>query len=241
MDDISNKTTDELLEIVDNTDDKEVLRYVANELEVSFSGNTGAGTLKEKILPVLLERQAQESEPDEEVDETLMEALANKTPAETKKVLEKKSIMDLPRTAQALLNPYTPGLNHAEQRAIVRAKAMRLHRVKITNLDPGDSALPGAIKTVYNKFCGKVSKYIPFGEENELGYHVPEILLESMREERYPMRKEVKTRGQSFGVKQYKTVLMPRFAIEELPPLTPAEVESLAKDQKARGAVDAHD
>lgn len=241
MDDISNKTTDELLEIVDNTEDKEVLRYIANELEVSFSGNTGVGTLKEKILPVLLERQESEQKPDTEVDETLMNALKNQTTEETKAVLKKKSVMDLPRTAQALLNPHTPGLTHAEQRAIVRAKAMRLHRVRITNLDPNDSALPGAIKTVYNKFCGKVSKYIPFGEENELGYHVPEILLNSMREERYPMRKEIKTKGQSFGVKQYKTVLMPRFAIEELPPLTKEEVESLAKDQKARGAVDQHD
>jgi hypothetical protein len=241
MDDISNKTTEELLEIVDNTDDKEVLRYIANELEVSFSGNTGVGTLKEKILPVLLERQAAENEPSTEVDEDLMGALTNKTTTETAEVLKKKSVMDLPRTAQALLNPHTPGLTHAEQRAIVRAKAMRLHRVRITNLDPNDAALPGAIKTVYNKFCGKVSKYIPFGEENELGYHVPEILLNSMREERYPMRKEIKQRGQSFGVKQYKTVLMPRFAIEELPPLSKEEVESLAKDQKARGAVDAHD
>src|SRR6056297_2557086 len=177
MDDISNKTTEELLEIVDNTDDKEVLRYIANELEVPFSGNTGAGTLKEKIFPILLERQESENEPDEEVDETLMQALKNQTTEETKAVLKKKSVMDLPRTAQALLNPHTPGLTHAEQRAIVRAKAMRLHRVRITNLDPNDSALPGAIKTVYNKFCGKVSKYIPFGEENELGYHVPEILI----------------------------------------------------------------
>jgi len=241
MEDISNKTTDELLEIVDNTEDKEVLRFMANELEISFSGNTGVATLKEKILPVLLERQENENQPSEEIDESLMGSLANQTTEETKAVLEKKSVMSLPRTAQALLNPHTLGLTTAEQRAIVRAKAMRLHRVRITNLDPNDSALPGAIKTVYNKFCGKVSKYIPFGEENELGYHIPEILMNSMREERYPMRKEIKTRGQSFGVKQYKTVLMPRFSIEELPPLSKEEVESLAKDQKARGAVDAHD
>jgi len=241
MDDISNKTTEELLEIVDNTDDKEMLRFIANELNISFSGNTGTGTLKEKILPVLLERQESENEPDDEVDQNLMQALKDQTTDETKAVLKQKSVMDLPRTALALLNPHTPGLTHAEQRAIVRAKAMRLHRVRITNLDPGDAALPGSIKTVYNKFCGKVSKYIPFGEENELGYHVPEILINSMREERYPMRKEIKQRGQSFGVKQYKTVLMPRFSIEELPPLSKEEVESLAKDQKARGAVDAHE
>lgn len=244
MDDISNKTPQELLDLVEGTEDKEVLRFVANELEIPFSGNTGVGTLKEKIIPVLVEKtESQPVETDE--DDPVMAALAAKqaepTPAAEPKA--KKSVLELPRTAQAELNPHTPGLTEVEKRAIVRAKAMRLHRVRITNLDPGDSALPGAIKTVYNKYTGKVSKYIPFGEENELGYHVPEILLNSMREERYPMRKEVKQRGQvsSFGVKQYKTVLMPRFSIEMLPPLTKEEVESLAKDQKARGAVDAHD
>lgn len=242
MDDISNKTPEELLEIVESTDDKETLRFIANEMEVSFSGNTGVGTLKEKLIPILVEKT--EKEPVTDPEDPVMAALQNTpAPAEKPKDSKKLSVLELPRTAQAELNPHAENLTETERRAIVRAKAMRLHRVQITNLDPGDSALPGAIKTVYNKYCGKVSKYIPFGEENELGYHVPEILLNSMREEKYPMRREVKQRGQvsNFGVKQYKTVLMPRFNITELPPLTKEEVATLAQDQKARGAVDAND
>lgn len=244
MDDISNKTPEELLEIVENTDDKEVLRFVANELEIPFSGNTGVGTLKEKLIPALLEQSEKAVVPDD--DDPVMKALADKaakTEAPKEEAKAKKSVLDLPRTAQAMLDPNTPGLTETEKRAIVRAKAMRLSRVRIHNLDPNDSALPGAIKTVYNKYCGKVSKYIPFGEENELGYHIPEILLNSLREEKYTLRKEVKTRGQvsSFGVKQYKTVLMPKFNIEMLPPLTKEEIAGLAQDQKARGAIDAHD
>lgn len=240
MDDISNKTPAELLEIVENTDDKEVLRFIANEMEVSFSGNTGVGTLKEKLIPVL-EAKAN-PEPEVDKDDPIMQALANK-PVEEPVKTEPKKVLDLPRTAQALLNPNTPGLSEVEKRAIVRAKAMRLHRVRVHNLDPNDSALPGAIKTVYNKYTGKVSKYIPFGEENELGWHIPEVLLNSLREEKYTMRKEVKQRGQvsSFGVKQYKTVLMPKFNIEILPPMTKEEIAGLAQDQKARGAIDTHD
>lgn len=243
MDTIENKTPQELLDLVEGTEDKEVLRYIANELEIPFSGNTGVGTLKEKLIPVLLEKV--EATPvdneDEDVDDPVMAALAAKQAEPA--VVEpkaKKSVLDLPRTAQAELDPSTPGLTDVEKRAIVRARAMRLHRVRIHNLDPNDSAVPGAIKTVYNKFTGKVSKYIPFGEENEVGYHVPEILLNSLKEEKYTMRKEVKQRGQvsSFGVKQYKTVLMPKFNIEYLPALTKEEIAGLAQDQKARGAID---
>lgn len=247
MDDVTKKTPEELLALVESTEDKEVLRFVANELEVSFSGNTGVGTLKEKLIPILLEKvenQPVNDEDEDQPDPVLMAALAAKQSepkSDTPKA--KKSVLGLPRTAQAQLNPSAPGLTEVEKRAIVRAKAMRLHRVRVHNLDPQDSAVPGAIKTVYNKYCGKVSKYIPFGEENEYGYHIPEILLNALREEKYTMRKEVKQRGQvsSFGVKQYKTVLMPKFNIEVLPPLTKEEIAGLAQDQKARGAIDAHE
>lgn len=237
MESIENKTPAELLELVENTDDKEVLRYIANEFEVSFSGNTGVGTLKEKLIPVLEAKANPEPEVDE--NDPVVQALAAK-PVEPEAPVEKKGVLDLPRTAQAMLDPHTPGLSEVEKRAIVRARAMRLHRVKVHNLDPADSALEGAIKTAYNKFTGKVSKYIPFGDENEHGYHIPEILLNSLKEEKYTMRKEVKQRGQvsSFGVKQYKTVLMPKFNIEYLDALTESEIAGLAQDQKARGAID---
>jgi hypothetical protein len=248
MDDVSNKTPEELLALIESTDNKEILRFVANELEVSFSGNTSVGTLKEKLIPILLEKvenqpvkDDDENEDEDQADPVLMAALAAKqSEPKTNGPKKKKSVLDLSRTAQAQLNPSAPGLSEVEKRAIVRAKAMRLYRVRVHNLDPQDSAVPGAIKTVYNKYCGKVSKYIPYGEENEYGYHIPEILLNALREEKYTMRKEVKQRGQvsSFGVKQYKTVLMPKFNIEMLPPLTKEEIAGLAQDQKARGAID---
>ncbi len=237
MDDISNKTPEELLIMVENTEDKEVLRYIANELEVSFSGNTGIGTLKEKLIPVL-QNKTEIPEKELDMEDPIQAALAaQKTQPKTEK---SKKILDMPRTALALMDPHNENLSTLEKRAIVRAKAMRLHRVKVHNLDPNDSALEGVIKTVYNKFTGKVTKYIPFGDENEHGWHVPEILLNVLKEEKYSMRKEVKQRGQvsSFGVKQYKTVHLPKYNVEYLDALSKEEIAGLAQDQKARGAID---
>lgn len=240
MEDISNKTNEELLTIVDETDDKEVLRFIANELEVSFSGNTGVGTLKEKLIPVLTAKIEAEAEKGPDENDPVVQALKANPPAPTPPAAtaEPKSLLDLPRTALAKMDSRKPGLSQAEKRAIIRAKALRLHRVKVHNLDPNEAAVPGAIKTVYNKYLGKVSKYIPFGDENEHGYHVPEVLINSMKQEKYTMRKEIKTPGSSFGVKQYKTVQMPRFNIEYLDQLTEDELKNLGNDQKARGAID---
>lgn len=240
--DLMNKSNAELAELTRSTEDKEVLRAVAEQVGVSFSGNTGVQKLKENILAeIVLDENDEEDE--ESVDPVLMAALASKQaePKENSGVKEKKKkdILSLPRTALAKLDPRAKGLKEVEKRAIVRAKAMRLHRVRISNMDPNDSAVPGAIKTVYNKYTGKVSKYIPFGEENDTGYHVPEILLDALKMETYNLRKEIKQKGSSFGVKQYKTVQMRKFAIEYLPDLTDQELLSLGQDQKARGALDA--
>lgn len=240
MDDLTNKTPEELLIMVENTEDKETLRYIANELEVPFSGNTGVGTLKSKMISVLQEKT---EVPEEEfnMDDPIQAALAEKRSEPKKENLkEPKKILDMSRTALALMDPHIEGLTTIEKRAIVRAKAMRLHRVKVHNLDPNDSALEGVIKTAYNKFTGKVTKYIPFGDENEHGWHIPEILLNVLKEEKYSMRKEVKQRGQvsSFGVKQYKTVHLPKYNVEFLDALSKEEIAGLAQDQKARGAID---
>ena len=238
MDDISNKTPAEILNVVEETKNKEILRYIANEMGISFSGNTGVDTLKDKLIKELEAKV----NPDPEVDENdpIVQALANKKDKRASTKTEPKKVLDLPRTAQAMLDPHAEGLTQAEIRAIVKARAMKLKRVRVTNLDPNDSALDGAIKTAYNKYTGKVSKYIPFGEENEQGYHIPQILLSVLLDERYTMQKEVKQRGQisAFGVKQYKTVLMPKFNIEFLPELTKDEIKGLAQDQTARGAID---
>lgn len=245
MDDISAKTPEELATLVRDTEDKDILRAVATKVGVTFSGNTGPSTLKEKILTELIldEEPDEDDEPDLQMDENdaIVMALRAKQEAEAKEERKPKaplSIGEMSKTLQAELDPRTPGLTKAEVRAIVRAKAMKLTRVRVSNLDPADAAVPGAIISVVNQYLGKVSKYVPFGEENEGGYHLPEVLIKELRGRTYNMRKEIKKAGSSFGVKQYKTVPMRKFAIEILPPLTKDELQNLAKDQKARNAID---
>jgi hypothetical protein len=228
MVDLNNKSNDELIELTRNTEDKNLLRVLAEKVEVTFSGNTGVSKLKENILSKL-------EEDEEEFDPVIMKALVEKQKDKSPK---KKDIMSLPKTALAKLNPREKGLTEAEIRAIVKAKALQLHRVRITNMDPADSALPAVLITVTNKYAGKVSKLIPFGEENNAGYHVPQIILKILESKTYNLRKEIKTKGSSFGVKQYKAVQMKKYNIEYLPDLTKEELESLGKDQKARNALD---
>lgn len=243
MDELKNLNSEQLANLAIETEDKDVLRAIADIINVTYSGNSGLSSLKEKILGALDVEKTQDDELDKDdpVVQAMLKHNAKPKEEDENRGQKKKPILEHSRDVLARMDAMSPGLSVAEQRAIVRARAMRLHRVRVTNLDPNDSALPGAIKTVYNKFCGKVSKFIPFGEENELGYHIPEILLNALREETYNMRKEVKSNGQSFGVKTYKTVPTRKFSIEMLDALTPVEIEALAKDQKARGAIDAHE
>lgn len=236
MEDLSQKSPEELVELTNSTEDKDTLRAVAELLGLTYSGNTGVEKLKEKIFE---EIGHPISPPD--ADDPVLTAL-NQGPATTAPTTAAtaKSVTEMSKSVQAQLDPRDPKYTEIEKRAIVRAKAMRLHRVRITNLDPQDSAVSGAIITVFNKYTGKVSKYIPFGDENEMGYHVPEILLNELKSRTYVMRKEEKSRGGSFGVKRYRTTQVRKFAIEELPPLTKEELVNLANDQKARGAIDQH-
>jgi len=241
-DNINNKSNAELIELTHNTEDKEVLRAVAEQVGASFSGNTGIPKLKENILAELNIDAETDVEPMDEND-PIVQALRKKQsePKLDPVTTKPRGVLSLNRAQQAELNPRAPGLSEVEKRAIVRAKALRLHRVRVSNLDPNDAAVPGAIKTAYNKYTGKVSKYIPFGEENEHGFHIPEILINQMMEETYNLRKEIKSKGSSFGVKQYKTVQMRKYAFEYMDELSEQELVSLGNDQKARGALDAQE
>jgi len=237
----------EAIEAVTAMETVEDLREAATSIDITFSGNTGEGTLRKKIMDELNARLALEGEtlppaadeseitplvetpavPDfggEDFDASQIQSTAG--PAKTGPTAEEILAMD----PNEITDPQL-------LRQVVRAKALRLHRVKVTNLDPADAQLSGAIITAINKFTGKVAKYIPFGdEEAPNGYHIPEILLNQLKNQKFPLRKEIK--GGQFGVKKYKTTMINKFAIEELPPLTDKELADLADHQRASHAID---
>lgn len=264
--DIQNMTPADVQALVEGSEDKEVLRSVADQLEVSYSGNTGVSKLKENLLAAIVEAPATDlpkvPEPetsedvqdagvvlvhDQEENDSEQSTLSAPDPAimaalnrhQKTKVASTKGSDALPDLSVLVtMNEREAGISEPLRRAIVRAKALRLVRCRITNLDPADAAVPGALITCYNKYTGKVSKLVPFGDENEHGYHLPKILVDELKSRTFNMRKEKKRAGSSFGVKEYSTVQVRKFAIEELPPLTQEELDNLANDQKARGAID---
>lgn len=233
---ISKLAPAEAIEAVTAMETVEQLREAATSINITFSGNTGEGTLRKKLMDTLnsdlneleVEDTPEESDvPDfggEEFDESEIQSTAG--PAKTGPTLEEILEMD-PNT---ITDPQL-------LRQVVRAKALRQHRVKVTNLDPADAQLNGAIVTAVNKFTGKVAKYVPYGEdEAPNGYHIPEILLNQLKNQKFPLRKELK--GGQFGVKRYKTTMINKFAIEILPPLTEKELADLADHQRAAHSID---
>jgi len=236
---ISKLAPAEAIEAVTAMETVEQLREAATSINVTFSGNTGEATLRKKLMDTLKsdlnELKVDETVPDAEEEEvpdfggedtTEDEIQSTAGPAKTGPTMEEILKMDPNQITDPQL-----------LRQVVRAKALRLHRVKVTNLDPSDSQLNGAIITAVNKFTGKVAKYIPFGdEEAPNGYHVPEILLNQLKNTKFPMRREIK--GGAFGVKRYKTTMINKFNIETLPPLTKKEIEELANHQRASHAID---
>jgi len=239
---ISKLVPAEAIEAVTAMETVEQLREAATSINVTFSGNSGEPTLRKKILEVL------SSDLNElEMENTSMET-SNEVPdfgdngeEVTKEEIQLGSVPPTVRSGPTMEEILEMDPNTIDDpqllRQVVRAKALRLHRVRITNLDPSDAQLNGAIITAVNKFTGKVAKYIPFGDdEAPNGYHVPEILLNQLKNQKFPLRKEIK--GGSFGVKKYKTTMINKFAIEELPPLTKKELAELAAHQRASHAID---
>lgn len=118
----------------------------------------------------------------------------------------------------------------------LRAEQLRLIRVRIQNLNPSKADLPGEIFTVANEYIGNVTKFVPYGEATDDGYHIPFCIYTQLRDRRFnhiATGKDKKT-----NTPKVKTSWNKEFAIEVLPPLTEAELKQLATTQAAAGSVD---
>jgi len=111
----------------------------------------------------------------------------------------------------------------------LRNEALKLVRVRIHNLNPGKRDLHGEFITIGNKYIGTVRKLIPFGEESENGYHIPQIILDDLRQRKYQAITTKRVDGQI----KITSRLAPEYNIEILEPLTPEELRELAMKQAA--------
>lgn len=118
-------------------------------------------------------------------------------------------------------------------RQYLHDREMRLVRLRITNLDPKKKDLPGEIFTVANRYMGTVRKYVPYGEATDEGYHVPYCIYKMLKRRQFlSIRTSPARNGQQI---QVESRWVKEFALEELPPLTPEELQRLATAQQAAG------
>jgi hypothetical protein len=136
---------------------------------------------------------------------------------------------------QSGVNPLVPEVSAKVKMMTMReqllAQAMKLVRVRITNMDPKKKDLPGEIITVANEYIGNVRKYIPYGEQSDDGYHVPQCIYDLLESRKFLNIRTIK--DQKTGMNKVHTSWSKEFALEVLPQLTRKELDKLAAAQKA--------
>lgn len=237
--DLKQLTKDEAIEQVMAMTELEDVRAAATSIGVTYSGNSKIASLKGKIIDFLSEDPQDEDEDAaglSEIGNMLNEAL------DAGGVEEPIQISVLKKRTAPLSDHDLINMDHVHEedaglrRRIVRAKALRMVRVRVQALDPGESQLNGVIVTARNKYTGKISKYVPFASEVSVGYYVPKMILDHMAEMKFPRRVEKK--GAKFGIKQYNTIMSPKYSIEFMPHLSKKEIEDLAVAQRSSGAIE---
>lgn len=120
----------------------------------------------------------------------------------------------------------------AAKKLRLQREAMALVRIRVTCMNPNKKEWEGELFTVGNANVRTITKYVPFNADE--GWHVPQILLNQLRERECQVFTTVKDEK---GNNVRKGKLIKEFAIEVLPPLTPAELKDLAQRQAmAKGA-----
>lgn len=186
-----------------------LLKDRAKLMGLEFSNNIGLAALKKRI-EAAMEGEKEEPEPKEEEF--------------------------VPPVATAKVNPLLTEeapVKRMTLRQHLNREAMKLVRVRITNMDPKKKDLPGEIITVGNEYIGTVKKYIPFGEASDEGYHVPHCIYEELDSRRFlnirvtkdPVTKQTRV----------NTSWAREFSLDILPPLTKKELQDLATAQIAAG------
>jgi len=120
----------------------------------------------------------------------------------------------------------------AQRRSRLRKEASALVRVRVTCMNPNKREWQGEILTVSNSVVGTYRKYVPFNAED--GYHIPNIILEQLKERKCQVFKTV---NGPRGEKMRKGSMIPEFSIDVLPQLTEAELADLAKQQAMSGSI----
>ena len=113
----------------------------------------------------------------------------------------------------------------AEDAAMAAAKeANKLVRCQIAAMNPQERDIGYKLFDCGNKYTGKIAKVIPFNKP----WHVPQIILDYIKEQQFVTAKMVKGEG---GREVMQTVWAPAYSVNILDPLTDAELKQIAAAQ----------
>lgn len=187
-------------------DELTILKQRARMMGITFSNNIGLESLRSKIA----EAQAGE------VEKPAEEAATKINPLNGAVVKE---------------DPAAPVKSLRQQ---ILEENLRLVRLRIVNLDPKKKDLPGEFFTVANEYLGTVTKFIPYGEVTDGGYHVPYCLYKMLRDKKFLSIRTKNDRSNSNQIKVEQRWAA-EFSLEIMDPLTPDELQKLATAQTAAG------
>lgn len=106
-----------------------------------------------------------------------------------------------------------------------RNKAAALVRIRVQCMDPNKREYEGDVFSAGNAKIGSFKKYIPF---NGVDWHAPRIIVDVLKGKKCSQHRNVPD-GQ--GGYRRESFLTNAYSVEELPPLTPEELQELARKQ----------
>jgi hypothetical protein len=204
-----------------------LLKQRATMMGIPFSNNIGVEALRAKVQAKMA---GPGEEPQEERQET-QEQVLNPLDPPGEEILS-------PTATMASRKLSARDKKHAVRDALQK-KYMKLVRLRIQNLDPKKKDLQGEIFTVANEVLGTVSKFVPYGEVTDDGYHVPYCIYRQLESRKFV--NITVTKDRRTGKEIVKTSMAKEFSLEVLPQLTRIELSQLATAQAAAGSISANE
>lgn len=198
-------------------DELTMLKQRAKLMNITFSNNIGLEALRAKIA------DAQEGKAADKAEDSGPAAALQANP------LEAAAAASIVAVA-----PVAAPVKVQTLRQRIMQENMRLIRLRIVNLDPKKKDLPGEFFTVANEFLGTVTKFIPYGEVTDGGYHVPYCLYKMLRDKKFLSIRTKNDRNNSNQIKVEQRWAN-EFSLDILEPLTADEIHKLATAQTAAG------
>ena len=193
------------------------LKNIAAKLNMSFHHNIGAEKLKKQI-----DEQCEEMGITfEEVEASLQ---VNQNASDSNDIPKDEAYIEKLKNLTFTQAEAKIAKQNAEERL---RDAMKLVRCTITCNNKNKAEYSGEIFSVQNAKLKEVKKMVPFGVVT----HIPQILLNMIKEKKYQM---FKTKREN-GIPKTTSLLIPEYNIQIHDPITREELEAIKQKQLAEG------